>query len=319
MKNFLEKYRRGISILEQQKIDETSISALERDLQASNSIVITGMGASLILAEKFAHHLRSLGKPASPIPVSDFLHGDMGILENVSCIVLLTKSGNTSESSIVLDFALNHGCSVHVISEGNPNNSREWNWIQLPSTLEADKYNLLPTVSFVVMSIFLDQIIMTLVETDSHFPLNFASRHPSGALGQLLNSPIEQHIRETIDPFVLEVGNRIPLILLENKLGESARGIIPFVDNAGKLLAVISDGDLRRHRYEVQIEEGVSIENISRIGTIHPRNVERHEQTSFALKRMLDSPEVSTLVIVDSENNYLGIVHARDLLAMVDK
>ena len=182
---------------------------------------------------------------------------------------------------------------------------------------ESDKFGLTPSVSFAKMSIFLDFVNNRLVGDDSDFPNKFIKRHPAGTLGEKLATKIEEILRDVGDPLLFPgPGESHSLKLIDESFVTHQRGVVPFVDSTSKLVAVLTDSDLRRSRIAGEKLDSIDASFLDTYASFFPRKVRKDSTIAEALKLLMEPTEVSSLVVVDQLDQYVGIIHARDLLKL---
>ena len=88
------------SSIENLNVNSTNdiIRTIEYLNELDGKIVVTGIGKSAIVAMKIAATLNSTGSPSVFMHGSDALHGDMGIISTNDSVIIISKSGNNSET-----------------------------------------------------------------------------------------------------------------------------------------------------------------------------------------------------------------------------
>ncbi len=160
-----------------------------RVLGAGNRILATGLGKNVPICEKFVGTLNSLGVPAAFMHTNSAVHGDLGMVRGGDLVIVLTKSGETSESVHLVSLLQKRGCIIWLLSF-----SRESTlYRQLPKHLiielahEGDRWNILPNNSTVLNLIVLQELAMRLADAQD-IPLDALRRnHPGGAIGVQLS------------------------------------------------------------------------------------------------------------------------------------
>ena len=79
-------------------------------------VIVSGIGKSAIIGMKIVATLNSTGTPSIFMHAAEAVHGDLGIIQDNDVVVLISKSGNTSEIKDLLPFLKNTGIKLVAIS-----------------------------------------------------------------------------------------------------------------------------------------------------------------------------------------------------------
>jgi arabinose-5-phosphate isomerase len=161
-------------------------------------------------------------------------------------LVVISNSGNTSELRAFLDYSQRIG--VKIIGVASQPESlviqRSDIKICLPQTREACPANIAPTTSTTLQLALGDALAMTLMDMRGFTRESLKTLHPGGSIGLRL-TPVDQIMhRQEVLPLVYEEASMREVILTMTSMGFGIAGV---VDKAGRLMGVITDGDLRRH------------------------------------------------------------------------
>jgi len=172
---------------------EDEFNALKQDclnaLKSGNKIVTSGLGKNVPICEKFVGSLNSLGIPASFMHTNSAVHGDLGIVQDGDLVIVLTKSGETSESVYLVSLLEKRECKIWLLSF-----SRESTlYHEVPNHLvielehEGDEWNILPNNSTLLNLIVLQELAMQIAK-ELHPDINvLRQNHPGGEIGEKLN------------------------------------------------------------------------------------------------------------------------------------
>ena len=312
--DFLSKYNHALNNLADSDLDAQSESVLETLRLNSKPIGILGVGASFILSQKVAHHFRSFGLPAYSFQIDDILHGDLGLVEPDSVVFIISKSGRSFVDSIILKSLRGRGCSVFLVTENRSlaeqleSKSEKIDTIVLPTSVETDKFQISPSTSIVQFLVFFDFLLTELVELLGISVADFKENHPSGNLAVFLESPISEFLVSLAKP--IQLVDDLNLEEVELALEKTQRGLLAIVDGSNILVGAISEGDIRRLRLR---SSGHEMPPWRDSVSSNPRVIRLEENVALAWDKLRMEPQVSCLIVVDSSNSYLGLVHARDL------
>lgn len=298
-----EAIRRAVELL-----DDGFDGVVETILNATGRLVVTGVGKSALIGQKIVATMNSTGTPALFMHAADAIHGDLGMIQADDVVLVISKSGSTSEIKALLPLLRRTGVRlIALVCDRNSYLARHADYIlHAYAEREADSMDLAPTTSTTVALALGDALAVSLLEARGFTRQDFARFHPGGSLGKkmyLKVSDIYPHNacpRVSPDTFVKEVIFEISA----NRLGATA-----VVDDAGHLLGIVTDGDIRRMAYQHE-----------QFWQLHARDVMTPtpvcvapDEFAVAALQLMESRNISQLVVVQ-ENKMLGFVHLHDLL-----
>ena len=278
-------------------------------------VVVTGMGKSGIIAQKIAATLSSTGSPALFLHPAEAVHGDLGVLMPGDVVVALSASGETEEilrllatlkrkGDALISFCCDLGSTLAKASDVV---------LDVGVEREACGMNLAPTASTTAMLALGDALAIAVSLRKGFKPEDFADLHPGGKLGKKLKLVRDlMHSGEAI-PAVNAATPMTDVIyeMSRKKLGlTTVQGIN---EEAGRLLGVISDGDLRRL---LEREGGAALgRTAGEAMNPHPRTIRGQELGARALAE-LEERKITSLVVVDGDGRVEGVLHLHDLWGM---
>jgi arabinose-5-phosphate isomerase len=270
-------------------------------------IVISGIGKSAIIAQKIVATLNSTGAPSIFLHAADAIHGDLGMIQQEDVVIIISKSGESPEIKVLVPLIKNFGNSLIAIV-GNTASFlavKADYVLNTTVTQEACPNNLAPTTSTTAQLVMGDAIAVCLMEKKGFEVGDFAKLHPGGALGKKLYLRVSDLFTEKDKPEVKPDDNLKSVII---EMTEKRLGVAAVTDN-GKLLGVITDGDLRR-----MLEKASDLQNVlaKDIMTVNPKTIEAGEMAINALDIMRQN-SIMQLVVLNNDK-YAGIVHLHDLV-----
>jgi arabinose-5-phosphate isomerase len=267
------------------------------------------MGKSGMVARKISGTLSSVGLPSFYIHPAEGLHGDLGALGRGDVLMVVSHSGRTAEVEAFLSSTKRLRLPVVALT-GNPDSPlAERADVQLDVSVrrEADRLNLAPTASTAAAMALGDALALAAAGSRGYSAKGFAARHPGGALGDRLRSPVGELARR---------GKKVGWVSPSDRLARVARAISAhrvgavLVRGGGKGRAgIIVDGDLRRAL--ARGREGSL--TAGDIASPRPLSVRESASVSEALQLMEDRA-VYQLLVVDAKGRVRGLVHIHDLL-----
>jgi arabinose-5-phosphate isomerase len=239
---------------------------------------------------------------------ADAVHGDLGIIRDNDVVMCLSKSGNTAEIKVLIPFLkLRKNPLIGMVGNRYSYLAKQADFVlDTTVTKEACPNNLAPTSSTTAQLVMGDALAVTLLEYRGFSAKDFARYHPGGALGKQLYLKVND----------LYINNEKPQVSPEDSLKQviveisSKRLGATAVVSEGRLLGIITDGDLRR-----MLEAGKDLEVVKagEIYSAHPKTVLPEMLVSDALDIMRGN-NITQLLVADTKGTYLGVIHLHDIL-----
>ena len=276
--------------------------------EQNGRVVVTGMGKSGIIAQKIAATLSSTGSPALFLHPAEAVHGDLGVLMPGDVVIALSASGETEEILRLLATVKRKGDALVSFSCNLQSTLALSSDVALDCSVEREAcgLNLAPTASTTAMLALGDALAVAVSLRKGFRAEDFAELHPGGKLGKQMAKVRElMHAGEEI-PAVTPLTPMADVIfeMSSKKLG------ITTVQEDGRLLGVISDGDLRRL---LEREGGAALSKTAgEAMNAHPRTIASSELAAKALA-ILEERKITSLVVIDADGKVEGIVHLHDL------
>lgn len=274
--------------------------------KTAGRVIVTGMGKSGHVGQKIAATFASTGTPAFFVHPSEASHGDLGMVTRDDVLLALSWSGETVELSNILTYARRFGVPlISITSSAKSALGRASDIVlQLPAVEEACPHGLAPTATTTMQLAVGDSLAVALLEARGFTAHDFKVFHPGGSLGAQLK--LVEDIMHSGDSLpITPVDTRMPEALLI--MTQKAFGCVGVVDAKGKLVGVVTDGDLRRHMGEALFDA-----TVSEVMTRRPKTISRKALTSTALDQ-LNSSRITSLFVVE-KTKPVGILHIHDLL-----
>ena len=286
-------------------------SAVDRLLacgRAGGRVLLTGMGKSGIIAQKIAATLTSTGSPAHFLHPAEAVHGDLGALLPGDLVLALSASGETEEILRLLPMLKRKGDGLISFCCNPASTLATASDVVLDCSVEREAcgMNLAPTASTTAMLALGDALAIAVSLRKGFRPEDFADLHPGGKLGrQLARVRDLMHSGEAIPSVPPHAGmTDVIYEMSRKKLGMTT------VQQQGRLLGVLSDGDLRRL---LEQHRGQALHlTAEQAMNAHPVTLHAGELAARALS-LLEERRITFLVITDDDRQVLGILHLHDL------
>jgi arabinose-5-phosphate isomerase len=292
------------------KLDERFERAVELLRGCGGRVIVTGMGKSGLIGRKIAATLASTGTPAHFLHPAEGVHGDLGMVARGDLVLALSNSGETDEVLAILPPLKRLGVPI-VLLTGNPTSglARQCEVVlDVSVPEEACPMNLAPTSSTTATLAVGDALALALLELRGFRPEDYAALHPRGSLGW-------RALFRVAD--VMLTGDAVPVVSEQTPLREvivemtrKRKGMTTVIDGAGRLAGVITDGDLRRlHLTGQSVDDLVA----GQLGSREPKTIRAEDLASKALE-VMETWQITSLVIVDEASRPVGLIHLHDIL-----
>jgi len=282
------------------------VAAIERIRAASGRVIVTGMGKSGHVGRKIAATLASTGTPAYFVHPGEASHGDLGVITKDDVIVALSWSGETAELRDLTDYAKRFRVAlIAVTANAESTLARAADVaLVLPAAKEACPLGLAPTTSTLMQLALGDALAVALFESRGFTALQFRDFHPGGRLGANLTFVRDVMHTDKSVPLVPQ-GTRMSEALVE--MSSKSFGCVGVTDGNGKLVGIVTDGDLRRH-----MRDDLLAQTVDAVMTVNPKTI-RPDQLAAEALELLNAKKVTALFVVE-ECAPVGLVHVHDLL-----
>jgi len=292
------------------KLDERFERAVELLRGCGGRVIVTGMGKSGLIGRKIAATLASTGTPAHFLHPAEGVHGDLGMVARGDLVLALSNSGETDEVLAILPPLKRLGVPI-VLLTGNPTSglARQCEVVlDVSVPEEACPMNLAPTSSTTATLAVGDALAVALLELRGFRPEDYAALHPRGSLGwRALFRVADLMLTGDAVPVVSE---QTPLREVIVEMTRKRKGMTTVIDGVGRLAGVITDGDLRRlHLTGQSVDDLVA----GRLGSREPKTIRAEDLASKALE-VMETWQITSLVIVDEASRPVGLIHLHDIL-----
>ncbi len=286
-------------------LGESFVAAVDCLDAVTGRIIVSGMGKSGHVARKIASTLASTGSPAVFVHPGEASHGDLGMITADDAVVVLSNSGRTPELNDLVAYSRRFAIPLLAIigRDGSQLAENADIELELPPTPEACPLGLAPTTSTTAMLALGDALAVALLERKGFSSEQFHALHPGGQLGSQLIKVCD----------LMHQGESVPLAAPDTPLAEAILvmtektfGCVGIVEADGRLVGIITDGDLRRH-----MADGLLSRSAAEIMTSSPKTIAPQAMAAEALRHMNQS-SITSLFVVEGKA-VVGILHLHDL------
>ncbi len=280
--------------------------AVETIKASRGRVIVTGMGKSGHIGQKIAATLASTGTPAFFVHPSEASHGDLGMITREDVILALSWSGETVELTNILTFSRRFGVTLIALTSRSDSalGKAADVVLRLPVAQEACPHGLAPTTSTAMQLAAGDCLALALLESRGFSAADFKVFHPGGQLGANLQYASD----------LMHGGEKLPLVGEDVVMGdalvvmtEKSFGCLGVVDGEGRLIGIVTDGDLRRH-----MGPGLLAQRVCEVMTRGPKTI-APDMLASAVLAMVNASRITALFVVE-DGRPVGIIHIHDLL-----
>jgi arabinose-5-phosphate isomerase len=292
------------------RLDDSFVRAVELMRTCRGKVVVTGLGKSGLICQKIAATLASTGTPAFFLHSGDAVHGDLGMVREDDVIIAVSNSGETDEILKLLSHFKLHGIKL-IVMTGNPDSTLAKAGdvvLNVGVQEEACPLGLAPTASTTAALAMGDALAVVLLKEKGFKEDDFAARHPGGTLGRRLLLRVED---------LMFRGEQLPLVRQETlvkdalfEITSKRLGVTGVTDADGKLVGIITDGDLRRG-----LERRGQILDLKarELMTRNPKTIPANTMATEAVS-VMERYSITSLFVLDHGKQPLGVVHLHDLV-----
>ncbi len=284
------------------------VKAVERVAAAKGRLIVSGIGKSAVIAQKIVATLNSTGTPSIFMHAADAIHGDLGMIQPDDMVLVISKSGDSPEIKVLAPLVKNFGNTLIGMVGNMQSFLAQHSDIVLNTTVEQEACpnNLAPTSSTTAQMVMGDALAVCLMELKGFNTDDFAKFHPGGTLGKKLYLRVEELSAQNEKPKVLP-GATIKEVIVE--MTHKRLGAAVVINEAGNILGIITDGDLRRMLEKADTFEKLTAKDIM---SSNPKTIGSDVLAVNALDEMRKH-NISQLV-VEENGKYAGIIHLHDLV-----
>jgi arabinose-5-phosphate isomerase len=293
------------------RIDEAFGRACQLMLNCQGRVVVLGIGKSGHIGGKIAATLASTGTPAFFVHPAEATHGDLGMITASDVALVLSNSGEAEEVKQILPLVKRLGVPIVALTGNSGSTLARHADVHLDVSVEEEAcpLGLAPTSSTTAALVMGDALAVALLEARGFTREDFARSHPAGRLGRRLLL----HIRD-----IMHSGEDIPVVGPETRISEAIvemtrkrLGMTAVLDDAGRVLGVYTDGDLRRTLDRGRDPHSCTVAEVMTQGckTIDPGAL------AVEAAQMMQEHRVQGLLVVDDQGQLAGVLNFQDLLA----
>jgi len=291
------------------RINGEFAAAVELILGCHGRMIVSGMGKSGHVARKIASTMASTGTPAYFVHPAEASHGDLGMITRDDILLALSNSGESEELLRIVPLIKRQGARLIAMTGVATSTLAREADVHLDAGVaqEACPHNLAPTASTTAALALGDALAVALLDARGFGPDDFARSHPGGSLGRRLLTHVRDVMRSGDD--VPTVG---PLTGVSDAILAMSRGglgLVAVVGDAGRVLGIFTDGDLRR-AFEKHID--LQSARIDSVMHANPRTI-GPDRLAVEAVEMMERYRINALLVADANGCLLGALNMHDL------
>ncbi len=291
-------------------IDDSFVLAIETILSCKGKLVVTGVGKSGLIGAKMAATFASTGTPSFFLHPTEALHGDLGMIGKNDVILAISYSGESEELSSILPHLKRFETPLIGMTKSRTSTLGSYSDVVIDVVVkkEACPLDIAPTSSTTLTLALGDALAVSLMKARNFQKSDFASFHPGGALGKKLFIKVKDLMKSKNLPIISKDTKVKDAIL---KISEGRLGTVLVTDEDEKLLALVSDGDIRR----ALMQEDFSIDDdVLKYATINPMSIDDENMLASEALILIEEKKIQLLVVTDKEKKIQGVLHIHTLI-----
>lgn len=273
-------------------------------------LIVTGVGKSGLIGAKIAATLASTGTSSFFLHPTEAMHGDLGMIGKEDAVLAISYSGESEELIRILPHVKRFDIPLIGMAKDKNSSLGRYSDVFLAVAIEKEAcpLNTAPTCSTTLTLALGDALAVCLMRKNNFQKSDFASFHPGGSLGKKLFIKVADLMRTKDLPIV---GDDAPLKEAILTMSEGRIGHVLVTNKNGKLVALLSDGDLRR----ALLRDDFSMDNsVIAYASREPRVFEDANMLASDALAIVESNKIQLLVITNSDETILGVLHIHDLV-----
>lgn len=292
------------------RLQENLIKAAGLILSHPGKVIVTGLGKSGLVGRFIAATLRSTGTPSVFMHSAEAAHGDLGVCQESDPVLMVSKSGTTSEMLDLVQPLREMRCPLIGILGATASPLAAGMDVVLDASVqrEADLEGFTPTASAVAALAIGHGLAVALMEARGFSAEQFSRFHAGGQLGRSLRTRVCDVMHSGDEVAWVGDADSLKRVVLEMTRRPLGAACVVSADRA--LLGIITDGDLRR---ALEHYDDIRTLQAGQIMTASPVTVAPGALIHDALRVMEDRPsQISVLPVVES-GKCLGLIRIHDL------
>jgi arabinose-5-phosphate isomerase len=284
--------------------------AIDLIINSKGKLIITGVGKSGLVGAKIAATLASTGTSSFFLHPTEAMHGDLGMIGKEDIVLGISYSGESDELVQILPHLKRF--NIPLIAMARNENSTLAKYSDVFININVDKegcpLDAAPMSSTTLTMAMGDALAVCLMKKRNFKKEDFASFHPGGSLGKQLFVKVDDLLRKENLPVVSRETKLKDAILV---MSEGRLGSVIITDEEDKVIALLSDGDLRRALMNDNFSMDCKVEDIA---TMNPKRLKNKELLASDALQVIEDYKIQLLIVTDENDKLVGVLHIHDLI-----
>jgi len=284
--------------------------AIDLIMNSKGKLIVTGVGKSGLVGTKIAATLASTGTSSFFLHPTEAMHGDLGMIGKEDIVLGISYSGESEELVQILPHLKRLNIPLIAMARDKKSTLAQYAdvFININVDKEACPLDTAPTSSTTLTMAMGDALAVCLMKKKDFKKEDFASFHPGGSLGKKLFIKVDDLLRKENLPVVSRETKLKDAILI---MSEGRVGSVIIEDENKKVIALLSDGDLRRALMNDNFSMDCKVEDIA---TKNPRILKNKELLASDALQIIEDYKIQLLIVTDENDKLVGVLHIHDLI-----
>lgn len=283
---------------------------VETILACKGKLIVTGVGKSGLIGAKMAATFASTGTPSFFLHPTEALHGDLGMISENDVVIAISYSGESEELSSILPHIKRFKTPLIGMTRNKNSTLGQYSDLVIDVIVEKEAcpLDIAPTSSTTLTLALGDALAVCLMRARNFKKSDFASFHPGGALGKKLFIKVSDLMKKNDLPIVSKNTKVKDAIV---KISEGRLGTVLVADDDNSLVALVSDGDIRR----ALLQDDFSLEdNVLKYATQNPKTLDDENILASQALVIIEEMKIQLLVVTDKNKKIKGVLHIHTLI-----
>ena len=284
--------------------------AIDLIINSKGKLIITGVGKSGLVGTKIAATLASTGTSSFFLHPTEAMHGDLGMVGKEDIVLGISYSGESDELVQILPHLKRFNIPLIAMARNPESTLAKYADIFININVEKEGCPLdaAPMSSTTLTMAMGDALAVCLMKKRDFKKEDFASFHPGGSLGKKLFVKVDDLLRKENLPVVSRETKLKDAILV---MSEGRLGSVIIEDENKKVVALLSDGDLRRALMNDNFSMDCKVEDIA---TKNPKRLKNKELLASDALQVIEDYKIQLLIVTDENDKLIGVLHIHDLI-----
>ena len=284
--------------------------AIDLIINSKGKLIVTGVGKSGLVGTKIAATLASTGTSSFFLHPTEAMHGDLGMIGKEDIVLGISYSGESEELVQILPHLKRFNIPLIAMARNEKSTLAQYAdvFININVEKEACPLDTAPTSSTTLTMAMGDALAVCLMKKRDFKKEDFASFHPGGSLGKKLFIKVDDLLRKENLPVVSRETKLKDAILV---MSEGRLGSVIIEDENKNVIALLSDGDLRRALMTDNFSMDCKVEDIA---TKNPKRLKNKELLASDALQIIEDYKIQLLIVTDENDKLVGVLHIHDLI-----